>query len=259
MVAVKEFSWEEVAAPDFENPARQAFRAAVSEIAVKAKATLPDCHGRVDSAVRLVLNGDVELLPDGTAHVASQSNGTTKYFVVNGECQCKDFPKAPSNWCKHRIAAGLHKRAVARAHVPLDAPPTAAQVAPAPPPVLPAQAPASDVPAGLPEAPASVNCYVTMAGRQCQLTLRDTDEVRLLVRLQAILAQYPMAPASGPAIAASVPTPSTPPAADAVPTCAIHGTTLKASTKAAGTFFCPVRASDGSYCRERHPTQGQRV
>ena len=35
--------------------ARQAFRAAVSEIAVKAKATLPDCNGRVDSAVTLVL------------------------------------------------------------------------------------------------------------------------------------------------------------------------------------------------------------
>jgi hypothetical protein len=43
--------------------------------------------------------------------VASQSNGTTAYFVVNGECQCKDYPKAPSQWCKHRIAAGIQKRA----------------------------------------------------------------------------------------------------------------------------------------------------
>ena len=56
--------------------ARQAFRAAVSEIAVKAKATLPDCNGRVDSAVKLVLHGDVELLADGKAKGASQSNGT---------------------------------------------------------------------------------------------------------------------------------------------------------------------------------------
>jgi len=68
--------------------ARQAFRAAVSEIAVKAKATLPDCNGRVDSAVKLVLNGDVELLPDGKAKVGSQSNGTTVYHLVNGECTC---------------------------------------------------------------------------------------------------------------------------------------------------------------------------
>ena len=62
-----------------DNPARRAWRAAVAEIAVKAKATLPDCHGRVDSAVKLVLAGDVELLADGKAKVASQSNGTTAY------------------------------------------------------------------------------------------------------------------------------------------------------------------------------------
>src|SRR5881296_3835092 len=111
MVAVKEFSWEEISSSDFGNPARQAWRQAVAEIAAKAKATLPDCNGRVDSAVKIVLNGDVELLADGTAKVASQSNGTTKYFIVNGECSCKDYQKAPSNWCKHRIAAGLAKRA----------------------------------------------------------------------------------------------------------------------------------------------------
>src|SRR5213594_2515817 len=99
MVAVKEFSWEEVSSPDF--GARAAWREAVAEIAAKAKETLPECNGRVDSAVKIVLAGDVELQADGTARVASQTNGTTKYFVVNGECECKDFPKAPSGWCKH--------------------------------------------------------------------------------------------------------------------------------------------------------------
>src|SRR6516165_12562825 len=95
------------------NGARQAWREAVASIAEKAKAKLPECNGRVDKAVALVLAGDVELLPDGTAKVASQSNGTTMYYVVNGECSCKDYPKAPSFWCKHRIAAGLAKRASA--------------------------------------------------------------------------------------------------------------------------------------------------
>src|SRR6266545_1235017 len=98
-----------------ETPARQAFRAAVAEIAAKAKETLPECNGRVDSAVKIVLAGDVELLEGGKAKVASQSNGTTVYHVVNGSCDCKDFPKAPSNWCKHRIAAGLALRARALA------------------------------------------------------------------------------------------------------------------------------------------------
>ena len=71
MVAVKEFSWEEVSSPDF--GARAAWRDAVAAIADKAK--LPECNGRVDAAVKLVLAGDVEPLEDGTTRVASQSNG----------------------------------------------------------------------------------------------------------------------------------------------------------------------------------------
>jgi hypothetical protein len=101
MVAVKEFSWEEVSSPDF--GARAAWREAVAAIAEKAKAKLPECNGRVDSAVKIVLAGDVELMADGTAKVASQSNGTTEYVVCNGECSCKDFAKAPHNFCKHRV------------------------------------------------------------------------------------------------------------------------------------------------------------
>jgi hypothetical protein len=49
----------------------------------------------------------------------------------------------------------------------------------------------SATPQGLGEAPASVNCHITVAGRQVQLTLRDTSETRLLERLEAVLAQYP--------------------------------------------------------------------
>ncbi len=85
MAIVTEISWDDMwsgkALP--ESPARKAFREAVAEIAEKAKATLPDCTGRVDSAVKIVLNNDVELLPDGTAKVASASNGTTKYFSAS--------------------------------------------------------------------------------------------------------------------------------------------------------------------------------
>src|SRR5215471_10862 len=112
MVAVHTISWEEAMSPDFENPARRAWREAVSEIAERAKAALPETvNGRIEKAIAIVLNGDVELLPDGKAKVASQSNGSTTYFVVNGECQCKDFPKAPQGFCKHRLAYGIHKRA----------------------------------------------------------------------------------------------------------------------------------------------------
>src|SRR5262247_13482 len=201
MAIVTSYDWESDSWTHHngENPTRQIWRDAVAEIAEKAKVTLPECNGRVDSAVKIVLNGDVELLPDGTARIASQSNGTTKYFVVNGECECKDYPKAPSHWCKHRIAAGLAKRASALTKQRLEQVDTASNdtTTPAPeqatteaPVAVPPQEPVA-TPA-LPEAPASLNCYVTLAGRQIQLTLRDQDEQRLLQRLETLLHRFPV-------------------------------------------------------------------
>jgi hypothetical protein len=114
MTIVTEISWDDMldGKPLPETTAWKAWRAAVAEIADKARQTLPECTHRVDKAVALVLAGDVELLPDGKAQVASQSNGTTQYFVVNGECSCKDFPKAPSGWCKHRVCRETARRNV---------------------------------------------------------------------------------------------------------------------------------------------------
>jgi hypothetical protein len=111
MVAVKEITWEEASAPDFAHSTRLAFRAAVGEVAANAKTVLPACASRIDKAVQIVLAGDVELLPDGHARVASQCQGTLVYRLVNGTCDCPDFSRAPSSWCKHRIAAGIQKRA----------------------------------------------------------------------------------------------------------------------------------------------------
>ena len=149
MVAAKVITWEEASVPGFETTTRQAWRQVVAEIAERAKATLPECNGRVDKAVAIVLNGDVELLADGHAKVASQSNGTTVYHIVNGECTCKDFPKSPSGWCKHRIAAGMLKRAQALVQKKLSAGTNGQAEAPAP-----AQPEAPTAP--LPEAPVSI-------------------------------------------------------------------------------------------------------
>src|SRR5262249_35072279 len=166
MAIVTSYDWESDSWTHHngENPTRQIWRDAVAEIADKAKATLPECNGRVDSAVKIVLNGDVELLPDGKAKVASQSNGTTLYHIVNGECPCKDYAKAPSHWCKHRIAAGLAKRASALTKQRLEQVDTASNgtTTPAPdqatteaPVAVPPQEPvATPAIAALPEAPA---------------------------------------------------------------------------------------------------------
>src|SRR5215831_19142563 len=123
MSIVASYDWEsDTFTHHRDNGARQAWREAVAAIAEKAKAKLPECNGRVDKAVALVLNGDVELLPDGTAKVASQSNGATAYHVVNGHCDCRDYEKAPHNLCKHRLSAAIARRAQELAKAKLDVP-----------------------------------------------------------------------------------------------------------------------------------------
>jgi len=213
MAIVTEISWDDMfdGKPVPDNAARTAWRDAVAEIADKAHEKLPECNGRIDKAVALILAGDVELQADGTARVASQSNGTTQYVVCNGHCTCKDYQKAPHNFCKHRLSAAIVRRARELAKqklTQLDGASTG-QAIPASQPTAPPAATAGSTevlhldldPAvcaelatqGLPEAPASVNCHITLAGRQVQVTLRDTDETRLLARLESLLQRFPVA------------------------------------------------------------------
>src|SRR5262249_19577974 len=173
--------------PLTEHPARKAWREAVAEIAEKAKTKLPECSGRVDSAVKIVLAGDVELLADGTAKVASQSNGSTVYHVVNGHCDCKDFTKAPHNFCKHRLSTAIVRRAQELTKARMEQLDSASNG----PSQQPAEQPQGEAVSTLPEAPASANVHVTLAGRKVQVTLRDSDETRLLARLEALLKRFP--------------------------------------------------------------------
>ena len=168
MVAVNEFSWEEVSSPDFGS--RAAWREAVTDIADKARAKLPECNGRVDKAVAIVLAGDVELLADGTAKVASQSNGTTVYHVVNGHCDCRDFEKAPHQFCKHRLSAAIARRAQELTTATLAD--INGQAKPSRQPA-PAQPDTPTVP--LPEAPVSITLKATLHGHEVMVTLRGVD------------------------------------------------------------------------------------
>jgi hypothetical protein len=169
MAIVTAYDWEsDTFTHQAETQAHNVWREAVAEIADKAKAKLPECSGRVDSAVKIVLAGDVELLADGTAKVASQSNGTTAYHVVNGECSCKDFAKAPHNFCKHRLSAAIVRRAQEL---------TKAKVADSngqePVQGQPAQPAAPTV--TLPEAPVSITLKATLHGHEVLVTLRGVD------------------------------------------------------------------------------------
>src|SRR6266446_10251845 len=163
--------------------ARVAFRTAVLQVADKAKLVLEANASRIDKAITMVLNGHVEMI-DGKCRVASQSNGKTLYHQVNGTCTCLDFTqgKAPNGFCKHRLAHGLYRRAM--------------ELVQGQEPVIEAQpavtAETAQVPVQHTEAPASVNFHTTLAGRQVQITLRDTDETRLLARLETLLQRFPV-------------------------------------------------------------------
>jgi hypothetical protein len=160
------------------SPDRAVWRLAVAEIAAKAHTKLPNSTGRIDSAVKIVLAGDVELLPAGGARVAIRTDATGQYHFANGHCDCRDYARAPGNLCAHRLAYGIARRA-------------AELLPPSPEPLrLP---PVPTVP--LPEAPASVNVHLIISGRQVQLTLRDNDEGHLLARLEAVLQRFPLPPA----------------------------------------------------------------
>jgi hypothetical protein len=100
-----------MSAPTSPTTDRTAYREAVATIAAKAHDKLPESSGRIDSAVKLVLAGDVALLADGTARVASRSNGAVQYHLANGVCDCRDYAKAPGHLCSHRLAYGIARRA----------------------------------------------------------------------------------------------------------------------------------------------------
>ena len=190
-------------------------------------------------AQALVHDGHIFMEEDGhSAHVRSGSDAAKWYHINGSGCPCDASRFEKAHPCKHRTAVRLYERVTERmalddeCYVPVD-------MEASPAPAIPA--------APLPEAPASVNVRLTIDGRDCQLTLRDTDEVRLLQRLATVLQRYPMpqpAPPGAPAQAS--------PQADTTPQCPAHGA-LKASTKAPGTFFCTRKLADGSYCPSRFP------
>ena len=103
----------------------------------------------------------------------------------------------------------------------------------------------------LPEAPASANCHVMIAGRQVQVTLRDTDETRLLVRLTRLLAQYPVEQAS-------IATPTAPGASMGQPEgwCQVHQVQMRRNEKDGRSWYSH-QAPEGGWCKGKPKGQGR--
>ena len=187
----------------------------------------PEREGELARAHALILHGQVLPSADDphTGQVLSSDAQTT--YTVNGTCSCQAGQHGKG--CKHMqawrlyqyIAGKLARRTEALLHVQADL------SAPAPPAVP------------LPEAPASVNVHLTIAGRQVQLTLRDTDEGRLLTRLQAVLAQYPVSQPPAPAQPQGH--------SQGKDWCSIHNTAMRQTTKEGRSWFS--HKVDGRWCK----------
>lgn len=235
--------------------ARQLWRQAVAEAAERARAALPEANGRIDCAVALVLQGDVELLADGSARVGSQSDAGTVYHVVR-ECQCKDAERAPhGGQCKHLIARGIAVRAQARLEEMMDDLNAQASAQDAEETFWAFQTPqpaaTQPVAPSLPEAPASANAFVVIDGHRVQITVRGHTLGGVLTEIRTVLQQFPAeAAAEARTPPAAPPAPAATPEPQGVKPCPVHpGEMLRLNTKN-GQQWHSHRLADGSgWCR----------
>jgi hypothetical protein len=163
-------------------PDRQRFRAVLAEMLEKAMAALPESNGRVEKGGAIVLAGDVDgPHEDGSWRVGSCTDPLVTHRVMGTSCSCDDsqYGRAPRGLCKHTIACML----MTRVREVLDAE------------ALPAvKRPNVHADNELPEAPASCNVRVLVAGHEVQWTLRGRDEGEVFTRLQALLARQDVRP-----------------------------------------------------------------
>lgn len=207
------------------------FPLAVKQVSALAHAKLPQAlHGALERATALVLHRHVWLDEDGRHAQVLSSDGQT-WYRVNGQCTCRDAPRAPQGSCKHKLAVQLYKRAGEVLTASCGRTEPAAAGTPCP------------------EALFSACLRGTVKGIDTQLTARGQTFPEFQRHVDAVHALFD-APAARPAGEASVG--ASAPAPGETPTCLYHGP-MKASTKAPGTFFCTKKLADGSYCPSRHP------
>jgi hypothetical protein len=229
--------------------ATTAWTRTVHAVAAKARATFPSLGGKIEHALALVLAGAVDQPDPCTAThytVASQSDptGMKTYTVVCSKpstCECEDYRRhataETAYQCKHILAVWIEKRARAQ-HGPTLRDQDGQEVG------------SAAAPSACPEAAFSITLKGTLDGHEVLLTARGQtweEFAANVARLKGML----------DAPAAPTPERRAPERTDAAqtPVCPYHGT-MKESTKAKGTWFCPAKMGDGSYCTSRPPEKG---
>jgi hypothetical protein len=195
----------------------------VRNLAAVRAAASPALASRCDKAVALVLTGKVHLAGADHAMVDSYRDPGVQY-AVNSTCACQDaLHKAPAGWCSHKIAVDLVRAC-----------------------------PPEPGAAACPEAAFSLCLRGLIGGLDAQLTIRGQDAATFRANVDAMRGLLEAVPPA----ASRTREPGE--EAETKPTCPAHGITMKESTKAPGTFYCPKRL-DGSdeFCKARWPAKGQ--
>jgi hypothetical protein len=248
-------------APSTSTP-RQTFRETLALHAAQAKAILPpEVNGRIESAVRLVLQADVVFNSDGSATVGSSSDPMKTHTLAGGACDCQDFAynKAPSGWCAHRIAANLQRsveRVLARSIPVLTAPEVELpeEMEPwADNDIEEVEPPPTPAPAPCPEACFSLTLKGHIDGHEALLTARGqtADEFqRNLAAIKGLLDAKPQAP-QVPAVQA----PACVEHARGAGWCAVHNTEMRWNDGKDGRQGWYSHKTDQGWCKGRrsHP------
>jgi hypothetical protein len=185
----------------------------------RMQALYPDREGELARAHALILHGLVLPSADDPAIGQVLSSDAQTVYHVNGTCDCQAGQHGKG--CKHVQAWKLYQYIAGKV-----------EAEPAPEVFL-----AGKNNSPLYEAGASVNVRVQVAGRDVQWTLRDHDEARLALRLEALLARYP------------VPQPAPQASSQGEGWCSIHQAPLQRHENAKGVWYSHY--FDGRHCKGR--------
>jgi hypothetical protein len=226
------------------------------------QAERPDKAEAIGRAHAAIIEGHVRDNHDGTGRVLSRTGET--WYTVNAHCECtaSDFHKP----CRHLSAWKLYQHVLKKAeettkaaalcaserHADAGEPENGAQSCAGTAGDQEATLTLSRTKNGvslppLPEAPCSANVHVTIGGKDVLVTVRGHSLAEVLPQIEAVVQRYPVA---------QTPLVQTPAQTQPPPVCEWHGT-MKESSKAKGTWYCPSKMADGTYCAERWPVQGR--
>jgi hypothetical protein len=200
----------------------------------RMQALHPEREGELARASALILHGMVVPSPTDPDTGQVLSSDAQKVYHVNGSCDCSAGQYGRD--CKHQHAWKLYQY-ISKKQAPAPVVPDVIEPWPDnDPEEAPEPQPA---PVPLPEAPASVNVRVTIAGREVQWTLRDTDEARLAERLEALLRRYPLQ------------SPPQAPASQGKDFCRVHQVPMKQTTKEGRSWWSHYDKTAGKWCKGR--------